>query len=369
MSWTPLLHVNITLDCIPIGQKFTCFSIVMAKILLTGFEPFGDKSTNISQQILNIFDTTIEISDPWYAARDNMSSKEIISLVVEKQLLTVDEVGSKMVASRIINGEHWDAIIHMGLCESCDFVRFETRAQNFLDMRIPDNQGRLVRNQNLGNTDFYCPDKLLSSIKYPHIESLVISSDAGAYLCNETYYRTFEALKNAEKVVNVPVCFLHIPDDDKLPTNQSIEIVKQVISRLFFKPVIDVVGAVWFDGDKVMLARRGQGCQMPGYWEFPGGKVESGETLSAAISREMKEEFGINVTTIGFFAKHYHEYVDFSINLNLVKVQADIDELYERRDQWTSHDEVLWFSDIEGINLAEADKKMAVEIFDQFNTK
>ena len=187
MSWTPLLHVNITLDCIPTGQKFTCCSIVMAKILLTGFEPFGDKSTNISQQILYIFDTTIEISDPWYAARDNMSSKEIISIVVEKQLLTVDEVGSRMVASRIINGEHWDAIIHMGLCESCDFVRFETRAQNFLDMRIPDNQGRLVRNQKLGNTDFYCPDKLLTSIKYPHIKSLVISSDAGAYLCNETY--------------------------------------------------------------------------------------------------------------------------------------------------------------------------------------
>ena len=104
MLWTSLLHVNITLDCIPIGQKFTCFSMSMAKILLTGFEPFGDNSTNISQQILNIFDTTLEISDPWYAARNNMSGKENISLVVEKQLLTVDEVGSKIVANRIING-------------------------------------------------------------------------------------------------------------------------------------------------------------------------------------------------------------------------------------------------------------------------
>ena len=149
MAWTSLLHVNITLDCIPIGQKFTCFSMSMAKILLTGFEPFGDNSTNISQQILNIFDTILEISDPWSASRDNMSSKENICLVVEKQLLTVDEVGSKIVANRIINGERWDAIIHLGLCDSCDFVRFETRAQNFIDMRIPDNRGRLIKNQNL----------------------------------------------------------------------------------------------------------------------------------------------------------------------------------------------------------------------------
>ena len=361
------MHVNVTPDCIPIGQKFPCFSIAMAKILLTGFEPFGDNSINISQQILNIFDTTLEISDPWSGARDNMSSKQNISVVVEKQLLTVDEAGSRTVANRIFNGEHWDAIIHMGLCESCDFVRFETRAQNLIDMRIPDNQGRLVRNQQLGNTDFYCPNNLLSSVKYPNIESLTISSDAGTYLCNETYYRTFEALNDVEKLPIMPVCFLHLPAGEKLSTQQSIGVVKQLISRLFFKPVIDVVGAVWRDGNKVMLARRGQGCQMPGFWEFPGGKIESGETLNLAICREMKEEFGVSVTPTGFLFQHYHEYVDFAVNLSLIKVQGNIEELYQNRDQWTSHDEVLWFSEIDGINIAGADMKMAKQIIHQFN--
>ena len=71
----------------------------------------------------------------------------------------------------------------------------------------------------------------------------------------------------------------------------------------------------------------------------------------------MKEEFGINVTPIGFFGQHYHEYVDFSINLNLIKVQADIEELYERRSQWTSHDEVLWFSEIQGIKAVKQIRK------------
>ena len=99
-------------------------------------------------------------------------------------------------------------------------------------MRIPDNKGRLVKTKNLAIQIFTALTKL-SSVKYPRIESLVISSDAGTYLCNETYYRTFEALNNAEKLANVPICFLHLPGDDKLSTKQSIEIVKQVISRYF----------------------------------------------------------------------------------------------------------------------------------------
>ena len=70
----------------------------------------------------------------------------------------------------------------------------------------------------------------------------------------------------------MPICFLHLPDNEKLSTKNSVEILKEVI-RIFFKPVIDVVGAVWCDGDKVMLAKRGQSCQMPVFWEFPGGKV------------------------------------------------------------------------------------------------
>jgi 8-oxo-dGTP diphosphatase len=59
--------------------------------------------------------------------------------------------------------------------------------------------------------------------------------------------------------------------------------------------VIRVVAAVLCRSGKILLARRAPGKQMGGLWEFPGGKVEEGETLAAALAREMKEELGLAV--------------------------------------------------------------------------
>jgi 8-oxo-dGTP diphosphatase len=61
------------------------------------------------------------------------------------------------------------------------------------------------------------------------------------------------------------------------------------------------VGAVVFRGGEVLLVRRGQEPAL-GSWSLPGGLVELGETLEAAISREMAEETGITVTLLGISA-------------------------------------------------------------------
>jgi 8-oxo-dGTP diphosphatase len=57
------------------------------------------------------------------------------------------------------------------------------------------------------------------------------------------------------------------------------------------------VGAVIVDGlGRLFLARRGSGAKNErGLWEFPGGSVEFGETLAAALRREMREEYGIEI--------------------------------------------------------------------------
>jgi 8-oxo-dGTP diphosphatase len=61
-------------------------------------------------------------------------------------------------------------------------------------------------------------------------------------------------------------------------------------------PILTVVAAALVDGDgRVLVQQRPAGGAMAGLWEFPGGKVESGETPEAALIRELAEELGIDV--------------------------------------------------------------------------
>jgi len=73
-----------------------------------------------------------------------------------------------------------------------------------------------------------------------------------------------------------------------------------------------VVAVALIDSDgRVLLAQRPAGKSMAGLWEFPGGKVQSGETPEAALIRELKEELDIDVTEACLaplsFASHRYE--------------------------------------------------------------
>ena len=62
------------------------------------------------------------------------------------------------------------------------------------------------------------------------------------------------------------------------------------------KPVLLVVAAALFDAEgRILLAQRPEGKQLAGLWEFPGGKLEPGETPETALVRELAEELSITV--------------------------------------------------------------------------
>ncbi len=85
-------------------------------------------------------------------------------------------------------------------------------------------------------------------------------------------------------------------------------------------PIILVVAVALVDVDgRVLIARRPEGKSMAGLWEFPGGKVEPGETPEHALIRELHEEIGIDVTEncLAPFTFASHRYNDFHLLMPL----------------------------------------------------
>jgi 8-oxo-dGTP diphosphatase len=69
-----------------------------------------------------------------------------------------------------------------------------------------------------------------------------------------------------------------------------------------------VTAAVVFDGEKVLLTRRPDDKRHPGFWEFPGGKVDAGESPEQALCREMREELDVEVRVSGIYEVVFYRY-------------------------------------------------------------
>ena len=79
---------------------------------------------------------------------------------------------------------------------------------------------------------------------------------------------------------------------------------------------IEVVAALIRDGDKIFATQRGYG-EYKDFWEFPGGKIEPGETPEAALKREIKEELATEIDVNEYVGTVDYDYPDFHITLLL----------------------------------------------------
>jgi A/G-specific adenine glycosylase len=84
-------------------------------------------------------------------------------------------------------------------------------------------------------------------------------------------------------------------------------------------PHYQVVAAVIMQGNTVLIDKRSSGGLLGGLWEFPGGKVEAGETMPEALSRELTEEMGVKIEVGEPLVSYKHAYTHFKVTVHTFK--------------------------------------------------
>jgi 8-oxo-dGTP diphosphatase len=116
--------------------------------------------------------------------------------------------------------------------------------------------------------------------------------------------------------------------------------------------VKDVAAAVIVRDGHVLMGRRAPGQNLAGYWEFPGGKLEPGETVQQCVERELAEELSVECVAGAVMMAHLHRYDGGAINLIAVRVHLI-------GDAWrlSVHDAVEWIgpAGLADLKLAPAD--------------
>lgn len=83
-----------------------------------------------------------------------------------------------------------------------------------------------------------------------------------------------------------------------------------------------VVAGILHDADdRILIADRAQSKSMREYWEFPGGKVDRGESAEAALHRELAEELGIDIEAPLHFKHLTHDYPDLTVSIDFYLVR------------------------------------------------
>lgn len=116
--------------------------------------------------------------------------------------------------------------------------------------------------------------------------------------------------------------------------------------------IVDVVAALIEREGKLLLARRDATGDQAGLWEFPGGKVEAGESQQAALIRELQEELGIDATVAEFVATS-----ELQQSARLIRLHGWRVSDFTGGITLQCHSEIRWVvpADVHSFELAPAD--------------
>lgn len=121
---------------------------------------------------------------------------------------------------------------------------------------------------------------------------------------------------------------------------------------------IRVSAAIIINEDKLLIAQRGYG-DYKGYWEFPGGKREAGETGEAAAIREIKEELNLDIKIDDFLITIDYDYPTFHLTMDCYLASADVTEMHINE-----HQAISWISskDLDAVAWLPADILVVEEL-------
>lgn len=118
---------------------------------------------------------------------------------------------------------------------------------------------------------------------------------------------------------------------------------------------INVIGAAIIQSGKILCTRRPEGKQLAGYWEFPGGKIEAGESPEEALHREIFEELECAITIHEHVSTTEHVYEFGTIRLSIYTATLP----NSQTPHLTEHAEARWLypSELHALTWAPADSE------------
>lgn len=121
---------------------------------------------------------------------------------------------------------------------------------------------------------------------------------------------------------------------------------------------IEVVAAIICQGDSIFATQRGYG-EWQDWWEFPGGKMEAGETREGALQREIREELSAEISVDDFLCTVEHDYPKFRLRMHCFLCSLLSDGL-----RLNEHEAARWLKkdELDSVKWLPADLKVLTEL-------